>query len=162
MRTTIRVFATAAVLLTSAATAAASTPRHRAEPPVPLALEEAQRLSELGQLRDAERLYRLTAARQRTMGQYPAEALRGAATTAYMRGDLRGAARTFDALAEAAAEFGDHNSQFEALLDASHLYTELRDRPAVSHRMARLHRLLDTREIRSDLQFKAMLGTAGR
>lgn len=162
MRTSTRFLTATALLLTAVASAAAATPRRAADKSVPLALEEAQRLTEAGQLREAEKAYRSIVARQRIAGQYPAEALRGAATVAFMRGDLRGAARTLDELATTAAEFGDCNSQLDALLDAAYLYTDLRDRPAVSHRMARIQTLLDTADIRSELRFKAMLGIAER
>ncbi|MBI2408120.1 MAG: hypothetical protein HYV19_07470 [Gemmatimonadetes bacterium] len=143
MRTTARFLIAPALLLLAAAPARAAAPNGGDDKPVPVALEEAERLAVAGQLRDAEKAYREIVAHQRAMGQYPAEALRGAATTAYMRGDLRAAARTFDELAATANEVGDFNNQVLALVDASYLYTALRDRPAVSHRVARVQALIE-------------------
>jgi hypothetical protein len=152
MRTTVRFLIAPALLLLAAAPARAAAPTGGDDKPVPVALEDAERLAVAGQLRDAEKAYREIVARQRAMGQYPAEALRGAATTAFMRGDLRGAARTFDELAATAGEVGDFNNQVLALVDASYLYTALRDRPAVSHRVARVQALMARDAIRDEVR----------
>jgi len=107
-------------------------------------LDEAQRLVETGQFRAAERAFRAIAERMKAEGKSPTVALRGAATTAYLRGDDKAAAQALDDLAASAAEFGDPETQVNALLDAALLYQGQHDQRAVTQRVACIRRLLES------------------
>lgn len=132
-----------ALALAASSAHALTAPLARNDPPAG-GLHDADRLAAAGQFKAAEKAFRAVLNEQRAAGMYPVVALRGLATVAYLRGDIRGAARRLDELAATAAEFGDLETRVNALLDAALLYQELHDRPAVSHRVTSIGRLVQS------------------
>lgn len=93
-------------------------------------LREAVTLAESGRLADAQRLLKRVVREQKAVGIYPADALRRLANVEYALDRPMAAAQRLEELAWLASNVGDPQTELDALVDASILYSQhgLRER----------------------------------
>ncbi len=155
----MRLYTTIALLATTLATTAASA--HAGSPStdsrartsgtlrasvdslrIATSIAEAERFAVAGRTGEARRRYRAVIEEQRANGDSPARTLWLMATSYYADGDEVSAARTLDAAAAAASEYGDPEAELRATFEAAVLYASNRMPEQVAPRLERVRRLL--------------------
>ena len=107
-----------------------------------LNLDRAESLHGRMRFADARREYLAAAKKLEAAGAMPCEALWQAAEMYHAEGNVRGAARTLDLVAEKAAVFGHPSMQAKALLEAAILYEQSGAAWQASTRLTRLDAVL--------------------
>ena len=107
-----------------------------------LSLNRAQSLHGRMRFAHARREYISAAKKLEAAGAMPCEALWQAAEMYHAEGNMRGAARTLDLVAEKAAAFGHPSMQAKALLEAAILYEQSGAAWQASTRLTRLDAVL--------------------
>lgn len=105
-------------------------------------IAEAERFAVAGRTGEARRRYRAVIEEQRANGDSPVATLWLMATSYYGDGDEVSAARTLDAAAAAASEYGDPEAELRATFEAAVLYASNRMPEQVAPRLERVRRLL--------------------